>query len=228
MFIGGLLAGRLAAFYDRRVSAGHGAIVWAITSVLGLVIMANVAGNLVDKRALTAHADLAPPPPGASAYVDDHVRLLNQQLKAAGVPTVSTDDILDASRFAAGDGRAINRDAFIARLDANTKLSRPEAELALDKLGPTAPDIIATGQQLALHRQQAMQVAEDTGNAMLAAGVGLFLCLVTTMAGALIGGRRVANRVYDRPDTIPGHPATPAVVVDADLHRDADLRRDLE
>src|SRR5688500_20368747 len=39
MFIGGLVAGRLASHFDRRVAAGHGALVWALSSVLGLVIM---------------------------------------------------------------------------------------------------------------------------------------------------------------------------------------------
>jgi hypothetical protein len=213
MFIGGLVAGRLAGFYDDRVTAGHGAVVWAISSVLGLVIMAVVAGSLADKRAISAHANVAPPAPGAHAYVEDHLRLMNQELKAASVPTVGFDDFLDASRYAAGDGRAINRDAFISRLDANTKLSRPEAQLALDKLGPTAPDVIASGRDLALHRHAVMEAAESTGNGMLAAGVGLFLCLVTSVAGSVIGARVVGprnrTREYERPDTLPGHPTAP-------------------
>lgn len=212
MFVGGLVAGRLAGSYDQRVTVGHGALVWALSSVAGLVIIAVVAGSLVDKRAISAHVDVAPPPPGTHAYVEDQVRLVNQQLKAAGAPTVGFDAFLDAARYAAGDAHAINRDAFVSRLDANTKLSRPEAQLALDKLGPTAPDVIATGRDLALHRHAAMNAAEDTGNVMLAAGVGLFLCLVTAIAGAVIGAGIVGprNRAYERPDTIPGHPTAPA------------------
>jgi hypothetical protein len=212
MFIGGLVAGRLAAFYDDRVTAGHGALVWALTSVIGLAIMAIVASNLVDKSAVRAHADVAPPAPGARAYVEEHVDAMNDQLKAANVPKVSFEDFLDASRHAASDGRSINRDAFVSRLDAKTKLSQPEAQLALDKLGATAPDVIANARDLAVHRQASLEAAEDTGNGMLAAGVGLFLCLLTSIGGSVIGGRATrhhTNRAYDRPDTIPGHPATP-------------------
>jgi hypothetical protein len=205
MFIGGLVAGRVAAHYDRRVAAAHGALVWAITSVAGLVIMASVLGNLVDKRGISAHADLAAPPPGTSELVDDELRLINQHLKSQNVHTIDKDDFLDAARYATGDNR-INRDGFISRLDANTALSRPEAEAALDRLGTSAPETLIAAGQLALHREQAMKAAESTGNAMLAAGVGLFLCLVTAIAGAVIGGRNRGHRTPIRHDTIPGQP----------------------
>jgi len=209
MFVGGLVAGRLSSHYDRRVSAGHGALVWAITSVLGLVFMASVIGNLVDKRGVSAHAAAVEPiAPGTGAFVDDSVRMINQHLKSVSAPTISKTDFLDASRYAAGDGRGINKDAFVSRLDANTDLSRPEAEAVLTKLGDTAPDVIIAGQQLALHRQQAMEAAETTGNALLAAGVGLFLCLATSIAGAIIGSGM--RRRDGRPEAIAHHHHTTA------------------
>jgi hypothetical protein len=235
MFAGGLLAGRLAAHYDRRVSGGHGALVWALTSVLGLVIMANVAGNFVDKRMLGMHgAAASAPPAGTSALIDDEVRQINLHLKSQSAPTIETTDFLDAARYAAGsDGRSIDRDAFVSRLDANTKLSRPEAEAVLDQLGPSSPDVILAAQQLALHRQQALEVAESTGNALLGAGAALFLCLACAIAGAVFGARALGDRRgaggprYQRPTTIPGPApgpaANPNVVVtsDADVYRDA-------
>lgn len=36
MFFGGMLAGRLAQTYDRKLAAGHGVVMWALTSILGL------------------------------------------------------------------------------------------------------------------------------------------------------------------------------------------------
>ena len=222
MFIGGVVAGRLASHFDRKVAAGHGALVWALSSVIGLVIMATVAGNLVDKRMVNAHAGaMSAPAPGTAAYVDDQVRLINQHLKSQSAPTIETSEFLDAARYGAGDGRTVNRDGFVSRLDANTDLSRPEAEAVLDRLGDDAPDVLLASQQLAIHREQALEIAEGTGNALLSGGVALFLCLATAMGGALIGaglfkrngrgGGRGGNRDYDRPDTIPGPaPATPA------------------
>ena len=226
MFIGGLIAGRLASHWDRKVSAGHGALVWAMTSVIGLVIMANVASSLVDKRMLTAHAsDMNAPAPGTADFIDGEVRLVNQHLKSLNAPEIETSDFLDAARYAAGNGRAINRDAFVSRLDSNTKLSKPEAEAVLTQLGDRAPDTIIAGHQLALHRQHALEFAEDTGNALLSAGVALFLSHATAIGGALIGSRmRRGNREYERPDTIPGHTTAPypvpPVSVDPNVRRD--------
>lgn len=224
MFIGGLVAGRLSAHYDRRVSAAHGALVWAITSVLGLVMMASLIGNLVDKRDGAAHGDFAAPPPGTSAFVEDQVRVINQHLKAQNAHTISTNDFLEAARDAASDGRAVNKDAFVTRLDEKTDLSRPEAEAAVAKLGDSAPDTIIAAQQLARHREQAMKAAETTGNGLLAAGVGLFLCLATAIAGAMIGARNLSRRAQVRHDTIPGQPiahtTAPYPVADVDVRRD--------
>jgi hypothetical protein len=205
MFVGGMVAGRIAAHYDRRVSAAHGALVWALTSVVGLVLMASVVGNLVDKRGMAAHADMAMPPPGTSALVDDQLRLVNQHLKSQNAHTIAKADFLDAARYATGDNR-VNRDGFISRLDANTDLSRPEAESALDRLGASAPETLIAAGQLAIHREQSMKAAETTGNVMLGAGVGLFLCLLTSIAGAIIGARNLGHRAPIRHDTIPGQP----------------------
>jgi hypothetical protein len=227
MFVGGLLAGRMASHYDRRVSGLHGVLVWALTSVVGLVLMATVLGALADKSTL-AHGDAMPPVAGTRAYLDDQVTRINRHLEAQHAPTITTDDVVDAARVAGttagGTPRTLDRSAFIARLDAETKLSRPEAEAAIGELGDDAPDVIAAGHQLAVHRQYALAKAEDTGCALLVAGIGLLLCGATAIAGAIFGARR-GNRRYARPDTIPGHttapyPTPPAPDLDADLRRD--------
>ena len=234
MFIGGLVEGRIASHYDRKVAAGHGALVWAITSVLGIIMMASIAGHFTDKAAGAAHANRAAsaPPPGTSDYIDDQVRLVNQHLKSQSAPQIETEDFLDAARYAAGDNRGINKVGFVSRLDANTDLSRPEAEAVLAHLGDTAPDVLMAANQLALHRQQAMEAAEDTGNGLLAAGVGLFLCLATAVGGALIGSRMVGKngRHFDRPNTIPGQPVAhttaPYPATSPVVDPDPSLRRD--
>ncbi|HLL23295.1 MAG TPA: hypothetical protein VK427_14255 [Kofleriaceae bacterium] len=237
MFVGGLVAGRLASHYDRRVSATHGALNWAISSVLGLAVMALIMSNLVDKRMATAHGDLSAPPQGAAAYVDDQLRVVNQHLKSQSAPEIAETDFLEAARHAAGDGRNVNKDAFVSRLDTNTKLSRPEAEAALDRLGEDAPNVLLAAQQLAVHRQHAMEAAEDTGNGMLAAGAGLFLCLAASVVGALVGARLLGKR--GTPDargvdaqTHPHHttapyPVTPAPGGGEPTHTyDPNVRRD--
>ncbi len=203
MFAGGMLAGRLASHYDRRVLGLHGTLVWALSAVIGIALLAAVAGSLVDKR-IDGHSDVMAPPPGANAYLEDQVHSINQHLEAQHARTISTSQFLDAARHAVtSDGQSINRDAFVARLDDKTKLSRPEAQAALDALGQNATDVIVLGRQVALHRQEVAEAAEATGNVLLAAAVGLFLCLACAIAGAIFGSRRPLMG-DDRRDTSPG------------------------
>lgn len=194
MFAGGLVAGRLAGHYDSKVLGLHGGLVWALASVFGLLITMNVLAQLASRPAVTAHAGMATAPAhGASHFIDQQVDAVNAQLKAANAPQITKDDIVDASRYATTPSGTIDRSAFIARLDEKTQLSRPEAEAAVTALGERAPDVIAHGNRLAEHRQDALEAVEDSGKAMLGAGIALLLCLAAAVAGAILG-RRLLRR----------------------------------
>jgi len=211
MFLGGLIAGRIANHHDRKVAGLHGGLVWAVTSLLGVVLLSSAVSALLDRTTVRAHAAMPAPPPGTRAYVDDSLRELNARLKAQGAPQISVDAFIDAAHHGSVRRDAgVDRAAFLARLDDKTKLSRPEAEAALDHLGQRAPDVIAAAGQLGAHRERALASAEDAGNALLAAGLGLLLCLICAVAGALFGARALGPGRGTRAghDTIPG--ATPA------------------
>lgn len=62
MFIGGLIAGRMAGTHARGVGATHGFVVWALTSLLGLCALVFVVTLLADGGMRMAAADLAPLP----------------------------------------------------------------------------------------------------------------------------------------------------------------------
>lgn len=215
MFAGGLIAGRIANHYDRKVAGLHGGLVWALTSLLGVVLLSSAVSALLDRTPLRGHADMMAPAPGTRAYVDDSLRDLNARLKAQGAPQISVDAFIDAAHHGSvGRDAGVDREAFIARLDDKTKLSRPETEAALDHLGQRAADVIAAAGELGAHRERALAAADDAGNALLAAGLGLLLCLVCAVAGALVGARALGGaggrgrRGHERHDTIPG--AAPA------------------
>jgi MFS family permease len=55
-FLGGLLAGKLAQTYDRKLAATHGVVMWAITSILGLSTTIWLASMIA--RAAADHAGL--------------------------------------------------------------------------------------------------------------------------------------------------------------------------
>jgi hypothetical protein len=208
MFAGGWLGGRLAGYYDVKTAGLHGALVWALASVFGVVVTAAAFAALADRAAM-AHADVAAPAPGTQDFVEDAVRAVNADLEAKGAPRIELDEFIQAAHDASARNR-IDRAKFVTQLDAETKLSRPEAESALAALGDRAPDVIAAAGRLAQHRAQALRVAENAGNALLGAGLGLLLCGVVTVAGAVLAARqlRPKNRDYDRPDTMPGHPVS--------------------
>lgn len=193
MFAGGLIAGKLAAHYDRKVLGLHGALTWALTSLVGLVLIASAVSRLASFPETRAHLDSAAssaPVPNSSEYLDNQTKLLNFQLKAANAPQITKDQLIGASHAAVTSQGTINRDAFVRELDDRTDLSRPEAEAAINALGDRAPDVISNAHRIGEHREQALSVAQDAGRGMLAAGVGLLICL-----GAAIGGALLARRL---------------------------------
>ncbi|MDQ3369740.1 MAG: hypothetical protein M3680_30325 [Myxococcota bacterium] len=191
MFVGGLLAGRLAAHYDKKVAGLHGALVWAITSLLGIVLLANAMSSIAshantDVRASSAMAS----EPGARDFVEQQLGVVNQRLESQGAPQISLNEMVDAAHDAGKAGGTIDRATFVAKLDDKTKLSRPEAEAAVGHFGDRSSDVIAASHQLAVQREHALEAADRTGKAMLTAGVGLLICLGLAIFGAIIGARR--------------------------------------
>jgi hypothetical protein len=225
MFVGGAVAGRLAGFYDRKVASFHGVLVWAIASIVGVALLVNVASNIATSRMGAAHdPSFAPPPPGAGELVDQSLASVNAKLEADRAPTLSKGVFLDASRVAISTSPAgsptYDREAFIRRLEQKTKMSRPEAEAAFTALGPRAPDVLLASSQVAAHREASMKAAEDAGETMLAAGVGLLLCLASAVAGSLLFTRRTrgdGGAVVAEP--APAHTTAPyASVATPEVH----------
>lgn len=199
MFAGGLLAGRLAAHYDPKVLGLHGALVWALASVCGLAITTNALSQLAMRPSVAVHAGMmSAPAPGASNFIEQQLETVNAQLKAENAPQLTKDDIVDASRYGITSMGTVDRGAFIARLDEKTKLSRAEAEAAVTALGDRTPEVIAQGNRIAQHREDALDAAEASGKAMLGTGVALLLCLAAAIGGAVLG-RRLGRRRDDGP-----------------------------
>jgi hypothetical protein len=194
MFLGGLVAGRLADHHDHKVSVFHGALVWTIASVAGLALLGSAISSMVNRDDVAAHARVSPPPPGAAIIVETAVQDLNARQKAGNAPELGKTEVLDAARYSMIGRDGFDRNAFITRLDDRTSLSRPEAEAALANLGERTNDVIHAANDLAIHRERALAAAEDAGNAMLGAGLGLLLCLIAAAGGGLLGTKLFRRR----------------------------------
>jgi hypothetical protein len=194
MFAGGLVAGKLASYYDAKVSAFHGALVWTIASVIGVALLGSVVSSMASRHMVSAHADMALPPEGAERFVDSTLDNVNTAMKAQNAPTVEKSAFLDAARFSVNGRDTFDRASFVSRLDEKTSLSRPEAEAVFTNLGTRPGDVLTAANQLATHRERALEAADDAGKAMVAAGIGLLLCLISAIGGALLGSRLFERR----------------------------------
>ena len=58
MFVGGLVAGRLATTFDQKVGAAHGFVAWAISSLAGVLAVAWLVSSIAQGAATYAYGEL--------------------------------------------------------------------------------------------------------------------------------------------------------------------------
>jgi len=210
MFFGGLLAGRLAQTYDRKVAGVHGLVMWAITSIVGLCAMiwlvtmiaagaARAAGAAIDATGhmmpRTGDSEVrAPTLRELGIHGGDLVGSINQRLSAEGKPTITVAQFEAAVRGMAQTGLArgdFDQELLIDQIVAHTPLSRPDAteverqvEARLDPLD-TRPHHLERRTERFL-----VTAVESSGRALAVVGVALLLSLITSVIGAMIGLRR--------------------------------------
>ena len=198
LFAGGALAGRLASHYDRKVAGLHGALVWGMTTVFGVVAIAGAVAMLDP----TGRPSAAPVAAYSSrAELERTLAPINARLDARHKAKLSVDDVVAAARAAAMPNGGFDREAFTDKLDTRTKLTRADAEDVVRELGDRAPDLAADAYRLGEHRQRVLDVAKRAGDGLFGAGVALLLGLGCAIGGALAVNRRL---VRGRHDTDPG------------------------
>jgi hypothetical protein len=188
MFLGGLLAGRVAGYFDRRVAGVHGLLVWAIGSVLGVLAIAysvSLLASDIDRE--------APITDGASrAEIQQVLGPINTRLHEAGKPGVSLEDFVASARSSATAAGTYNRAVFISELDKRTALDLTQSEQVVADLGDRAPVVISAAHQLGDETAATIEAAEDAGNVVLAATLALLLALVAGVGGAMLSARQLA------------------------------------
>ncbi len=113
LFIGGMIASRTAGLVDRGAGAIHGAVLWGLTTVVGVVVLSYVLGSVVGGIVgAGTHLATAAAPAVTSAAPSDPNTLMNeaskglqqgkQQLSQLGAQAQST-----ALKAADGSGKAM-------------------------------------------------------------------------------------------------------------------------
>ncbi|HEU0035432.1 MAG TPA: hypothetical protein VFQ53_32705 [Kofleriaceae bacterium] len=203
MFVGGLLAGWLAGFRDRKVAGLHGLLVWALTAFVGFVAISGAVSLMQRDGHPTALAStVAAPEPGTRADVARALEPINARLRQQGRIDLTVDEVIVAARKAA-DVDGYDRERFITALDEESALTRPEVEAVVRQMGNRAPAVIAAAHDLGEHRAAAIDTAEKVGCMFIVASLALLLGAVVAIGGALLAVRElVRRRGYDR-DPVP-------------------------
>jgi len=202
MFVGGMFAGKLAGSYDRKVAGGHGLVVGALTSVIGvgtlLWLVTGVAGTIAHHRAVheAPVADVADDAGSLAAA--------NERLRAEGRPGMTANELRAASRAIERHGR-FDREQIIDDLTANTRLTRADAVDVASQISDQRPDTTVDAQKL----------ADTTGRGLAAVGIALLLGIAASVLGGVLAlhdwtrkappaGSGRKHRWFHRHQTEPG------------------------
>jgi hypothetical protein len=221
LFVGGLVAGRVAGIFDRGAGAIHGAVLWSVALLAGVTLTLftvrfivgttlKATGAVASAAANVAKGAAGPAGGGLSALgvsPDDLLGPVNERLRAAGKPEVTADQMRAALRDVAGsavrEGR-LDRELVIAAVARNTALDRADAaEVAgtIEQRFNAQKSAISERASEALGQAQgtAMQAAESTGKGLLGVFFALLLGLVSSVLGATLGVARRHRAIAREP-----------------------------
>jgi hypothetical protein len=213
LFLGGLVCARLAGVIDRGTGAMHGAVLWGLTAVLGVVLVGMAIGAVVGLGARVGGLALGAAGRGAPQVMskmnaDDALGPINQKLRQQGAPPVTSGQVQaaigDVLTRALREGK-VDRETLINALTANTSLDRADAEQVGGRLESQFD------QSLTDVRQGALKAAEATGKALWAVFFALLLGLISSVAGAIVGvSRRQREGLVVAPAAPTPTPTTPS------------------
>jgi len=221
MFMGGLIAGRLAHARDRGVSAVHGGVVWALVMVFGTLLAVWTVSHI--EAASEPAAPVAAVPtyvePGVGALgidSDDLQRSMEPRMhghapSVAQINLALRDEIDDAIRTG-----KLDRAAITTALVERAMLSRGDAAavaMYIDTHRTLAPDAI----------DPVAQARHDVGETLLWLALGMALGLAAAIGGGALGAPLPFHRRTRKTHTtLHGTPAAPATVVTDDVRRTTD------
>ena len=218
LFVGGAVASRTAGVLDKAGGAIHGAVLWGLTTLAGVVLLGFALSNLlggvlsVGKSAAGAATNAAGAAAGAANQgnagsalakglgldMNDAMAPLNQRLRAEGKPAVTADQLQAATSDVLNDslrtGR-VDRAQLVSSLAEKTNLSRRDAEDVATRIEQQVNEKRGqVGQKVEEVKQDVQQgaltAADKTGKAFWGVFGALFLGLISAVLGATLGVTR--------------------------------------
>jgi len=211
LFVGGAVASRTAGVLDKTGGALHGAVVWSLTTLLGVVLMGMALSNLlgaavgVTKTAASAAGSAVQGAANNAGGIgqaaksfgldaNDALQPVNQRLRAEGKPAITANQLEAATKDVVQDsvrqGR-LDRDTLVSSIAENTRLSRRDSEDVANRVeqqwNQAQGKVEGAKQQV---QQGALNAADKTGKAFWGIFGALFLGLISAVLGATTGVTR--------------------------------------
>jgi hypothetical protein len=212
LFVGGLVASRTAGVVDKTGGALHGAVLWGLTTLAGVIVMGMALSSLlgavfnVGKTAVgaTGSAIAGAASQGDAAgniaqsfglNAEDALAPVNQRLRQEGKPTITADQLQAATKDVLNTSirqGKLDREVLVGSIAQNTKLSRQDAQDIAGRvetqfnqtLGQAKGKAGEIGQQV---QQGALKAADTTGRVFWGVFGALLLGLVSAVLGSTLG-----------------------------------------
>jgi hypothetical protein len=203
LFVGGYVTARLARLLDREHAALHGAVLWAITTLLGVMTLTWTIGTVLGGVVRTGGVVVS----SAGSMVSG----IDPAALAGPENTQQMNAVLRDVGARAARGETVDHDAIVAAITRHTDLSRPQADDLAVRIESQLDLARSRAGDLRESAKEAAQTATDTaGKTLLGAGIALLLGLATSILGAVLGARRRrpddTTRVVSRTPTEQGVP----------------------
>lgn len=233
LFVGGLVAARTAGVVDKMGGALHGAVLWGLTTLVGIILMGMALSSLlgavfsVGKAAVGATGAAISGVASQGGQVgniarsfgldaNDALAPINQRLRQEGKPTITAAQLQAATKdvlnTAVQQGR-LDRNLLVSSIAENTSLSRQDAEEIAGRIETQFNQAQGQVGQLGQQAEQgALKAADTTGHVFWGVFFALLLGLASSILGATLGvskrqrfyaGGRVAPAAVPRREVYP-------------------------
>ena len=206
LFVGGAVAARASRSYDRVNNGIHGLLTWALTTVLGVMVMFSIVSAVAGAAVSTGQAAVR----GAGSVIgtaagaldgdamktlgvdaDDLLGPVNQRLREQGKPAVTADQLeaagKDVIQRGLHEGR-LDRELLVDRLAARTALDRRDAGQIADQIeARVASARTRVGEAADTAEKAALTAADRTGKLLLGLAASMLFSLIAAIGGAMLG-----------------------------------------
>ncbi|ATB45687.1 hypothetical protein [Corallococcus macrosporus] len=231
LFCGGFVAARSAGRLDKGGGALHGAVLWGLTTLVGISLLGMLLSSIIGTALRASGAVMgatgaavagAASGGGQAAQTfgldaNDALGPINRRLQAEGKPTITANQLQTATSEVLSTALRtgnLDREVLVTSIADNTRLSRQDAEGIADRVNQQFTAFKGRVGQVGEQVQQgALQAAQPTSRVFWGIFASLLLGLVSAMLGATVGVSRrqriAAEGAIATPPPRPTEPTGP-------------------